>query len=676
MAKATISSNLGDGLYSITLDVDRRRSDKYAATLEASLAEVEEKIVSAESGVESKTVTVEEASATLQTLIAAAPDPDEAQKAAIVSARKALTSAENALIAARSELSRLRLRRVSIDKSLQDIPPGDPQTIEAWCADYSLDLSGDVGTVETVRLLSSPIIRPGGIDSIGAAWDAGRDGQAQITKAATPASAFYNYAMAPGADKWRPRYRVGVITDLEGDTAWVNLDDETSTHQNFDVNVLTDVEATVRYMSCNGEAFRVSDRVVVAFDGSWETPVVIGFESAPRPCALIYLAWSVPGEGTYIAKFDRINDGEPVYESSVLVAGHEADAIRFTYANGGDEGWYLHQNIALSGDDYLLATSLRHVPLSGPWEYTATISGTSGGAPVSTTFDGRDIAAMFLTPSGFDVADIDWTISGMPGSKTIIIVRQVLSGADGEIGDDEVRYYGQDNVLYATVSPNGDVLNYGGLGAHSYEVTYYKDVDRYLAGDLISSRDSAQLVNTVDVSPVYYDGTLGKDIFGCMFLRGGLSWKEYTIRLFDCSHENDPGTAGDLDEELYKTDNISSTSYYTTVLDAIAFDQGICFFATSNFSASTLNLIVCTLYKWDYKSSSAQPFAGWSYTYPDNQSVTSMSVVGGTVYVTRNTQAGVKKLLVFKKTLGSYAIANQCDLFSGHGPDIIVKRTL
>jgi hypothetical protein len=45
---------------------------------------------------------------------------------------------------------------------------------------------------------------------------------------------------------------------------------------------------TFDYMDCDSLAFSIGDRVVVQFSGqNWEAPVIIGFESHPKPCTIL-----------------------------------------------------------------------------------------------------------------------------------------------------------------------------------------------------------------------------------------------------------------------------------------------------------------------------------------------------------------------------------------------------
>lgn len=191
------------------------------------------------------------------------------------SLRAFLDVQELKVIALEKEIERLQ---AAIDRA--------ERTQEAWCADLTEDLAADteVGTIEINGEADTIIIHPG-YDGA-AVYDQDRDGQLQPPELSTAAQAFYNYAMLPGWQKWKPTYRVGTITALDGDTCTVALDAALSNAQSLDINqaeTLTDVP--IEYMTCDGAAFEEGDRVVVKFEeGDWEQPKVIGFESEPQPC--------------------------------------------------------------------------------------------------------------------------------------------------------------------------------------------------------------------------------------------------------------------------------------------------------------------------------------------------------------------------------------------------------
>ena len=197
-----------------------------------------------------------------------------------------------------SRINLLKLRKAALQKKkeqLEALKLEDPE-ITAWCADYTsaLQIGGDVGTIEVIRERGKGVnIEPGWMDN--AVYNPIRDGQIEPSIASTPAGLFYNLAMAPGSQKWRPTYRYGTITAINGNLCNVTLDQmktgyyykiENTDEPWLQVNqatALTDVP--IEYMDCHGSAFGVDDRVIVKFTNyDWSLPKVIGFESEPVPC--------------------------------------------------------------------------------------------------------------------------------------------------------------------------------------------------------------------------------------------------------------------------------------------------------------------------------------------------------------------------------------------------------
>ena len=172
---------------------------------------------------------------------------------------------------------------------------GSNETVQAWCADLTEDLSGEVGVIEIAGDIDKGVnVQPGHEGN--AVYDETRDGKMSLvpqTKESQPASGVYwNWAMRAGWQKWRPNYRYGTITaiDAEADTCDVTLDECLSTDtpdgESMDLNQigsLSDVD--IEYMSCNAGAFAVGDEVVVKFEGfDWASPKVIGFKEEPKRC--------------------------------------------------------------------------------------------------------------------------------------------------------------------------------------------------------------------------------------------------------------------------------------------------------------------------------------------------------------------------------------------------------
>lgn len=184
--------------------------------------------------------------------------------------------------------------------------PGDP-VISAWCADLTENISGVVGLIEVSGERGIVQIQPGYENN--AIYNSVRDGQLQHAVAGTPAQTFYNLAMLPAWQKWKPFYRHGIISNINynNNTCDVILYNATSSQQNLNINQeakLTDV--TISYMSCNASAFENGDHVLVKFENqNCANPVVVGFKENPVACG-------------FQIKLNR-GDGELITQASGLI---------------------------------------------------------------------------------------------------------------------------------------------------------------------------------------------------------------------------------------------------------------------------------------------------------------------------------------------------------------------
>ena len=236
MGKGTIIAHLGAGQYTVTVNRERARVTAAIAALTARIAKLDTRLAGMAAGKEKSWVSL--------------------QKAALET-------------------------RLSL---LQD-HTNDP-TVTAWCADLTTDLSGVVGTLEIPGERGTVQVRPGYMGA--ATYSATRDGQLQEAIASTPAGVFYNWALLPGWQKWKPTVRWGVLSDLDIDhhTCTVTLDAAVSSAQGLDINQSTVLSSVpIEYMDCNGAAFSNGDNVLVEFNNQdFNDPVVIGFKDNPAPC--------------------------------------------------------------------------------------------------------------------------------------------------------------------------------------------------------------------------------------------------------------------------------------------------------------------------------------------------------------------------------------------------------
>lgn len=287
MGKGTIQSHIGEGKYSVKLLLHRERVDQRIQELTDAINQVDlVELAAAETALTDAQAALDQAIADQDAAIATR-DLEKMAAAAKTVAEKAAERDK-----AKVERDRIKLRLASLKKEktyLEANTPVDP-VVEAWCADLTEDLTGEVATVEIPgeRNGVPALIRPGDTSAHpdGAAYDGTRDGQLQPSIAGTPAAVFYNWALLPGWQRWKPTYRIGTIVSLSGDTCALTLDAANSSAQSLTVNQVESlINVPITYMTCNGGAFQIGDRVVVEFENqSWDNPRVIGFESNPRAC--------------------------------------------------------------------------------------------------------------------------------------------------------------------------------------------------------------------------------------------------------------------------------------------------------------------------------------------------------------------------------------------------------
>ena len=167
----------------------------------------------------------------------------------------------------------------------------------AWCADLTEDAAGEVATIEVPGESALILIAPQAPAPVAA------DGVLTAREIQSPAQVYWNAAVLPGWQKFKPTHRWGTITALDtyADTATVALAAAVSSAQALDVNqaeVLTGIP--VVYMECHASVFNVGDNVIVGFTGQdWAQPKVIGFLDHPRACGGPSL-YCIPADGTNI----------------------------------------------------------------------------------------------------------------------------------------------------------------------------------------------------------------------------------------------------------------------------------------------------------------------------------------------------------------------------------------
>jgi hypothetical protein len=293
MGQGTITGGGEKGLYTITQDFGTVRRDSIVAaytgrmaSLEAQLPGLEEKVAETEPEIEAARAAED---AAIQFYIAAIlveapPQIMDQAKDALTKARRRVLNAEAAKLAAQTPVEGVKADIKALQLQVDSLMAGTIQkTQSAWCVDLTEDApAGPVATIEVPGEPAKVLLCPGCRQANPS------DGALLARHVMTPSQAFFNAAILPGWQKFKPTYRIGTVTAVNSgdETVDLTLDEATSSAAGLNVNQTSALSAVpVTYMTCNTGAFEEGDRVVVQFEGQdWSSPRVIGFESNPKPC--------------------------------------------------------------------------------------------------------------------------------------------------------------------------------------------------------------------------------------------------------------------------------------------------------------------------------------------------------------------------------------------------------
>lgn len=297
MGIGNITGGGTNGLYSVTMDygvASRTKTVNHAISL---INDLSTKKAAAQTEYETEAAKLAPLQAALNAaieamkvnLIESPTKPDQALIEAVNDAFKAIMPVRSEVELKKKVVDRYGLQLVEMQK-LKAYYEGLvlTETKSLWCVDFTEDGSGQVATIEVPGEPAYQMIVPG------CRAATVNDGRLYAREMMTGPQAFFNAAILPGVQKWKPTYRKGTLVALNKDanTGSVALDDVTSSAlkknsaQYFQVNqsdYLNNVPIT--YMSCHAEIFSVGDRVVVQFEGmDWAAPKIIGFVDHPKPC--------------------------------------------------------------------------------------------------------------------------------------------------------------------------------------------------------------------------------------------------------------------------------------------------------------------------------------------------------------------------------------------------------
>jgi hypothetical protein len=298
MGYAIVNGPGPDGRYTLSLDFGESQRQALIAALNEALARVDEKIPAAQSKVNqaeaakaAQLVKVqqafEELQAAMNNLPPGSPVPDTS---VYTEELKTYRTLEQKLAPFETALKSLERSKKNVQlKIIEYTNLVVTEERQAWCCDFTEN--APIGlALATVDIPGDPnlvLLAPGG-----RFW-AGSDGVEKERALCSPEQAYFNAAIFPGWQKYKPTYRWGTITALDRDTglATVSLPDTRSSANRLPIDqesVLTDVP--FQYMTCGHQAFDVDDNVVIQFTGYlWNVRTIIGFLDNPKPCPLTFV---------------------------------------------------------------------------------------------------------------------------------------------------------------------------------------------------------------------------------------------------------------------------------------------------------------------------------------------------------------------------------------------------
>lgn len=312
MGKATVVSHIGEGRYLVDLDYGKDIVDQRVQQIDTLLTQAEADKLAAEAKIQAAQAQLDAAKEAVNTAIenyraAVEINPESANEiTAMTEAATVVAEVGKSVAIARLELSQIELSITESQKEKAALQTAVVQEQKSlWCADYTENGSGQVATCEVPGEPNIIVVAPG------ARPHSASDGELVARGVMSPEQAYFNAAILPGWQKFKPTYRTGTISNIneDADTCTVSLESIASSAQALSVNqssVLAGVP--VQYMTCNAKAFKNGERVIVEFTGQdWGNPKVIGFADGPKRCP--YTLTYIPGTGLSLIGDEMQPDG-------------------------------------------------------------------------------------------------------------------------------------------------------------------------------------------------------------------------------------------------------------------------------------------------------------------------------------------------------------------------------
>ncbi|MEW6505524.1 MAG: hypothetical protein AB1457_16320 [Chloroflexota bacterium] len=270
MSKGRIISALGGCKYRVAIVRDMRKINERIARLTESIAKCEEALEKLDEEL-------------WKAYLAAQSEQERRRIANDFGQRK--EAAEITLVAMRQE-------KTNLQKKEQETQ------VDLYCADYTADLTGEVGIIELFGdPLNGQVIQPGYMNM--AAYDPKRDGIFRHVISIEPKLWFVAFSLGAAWQRWRHKFRGAKILDVQGDKARIEVE---KVQDNWLKGMWLSSglvlgggiydSVPIRYMDCNGEVFRPNDRVVIRVEKDVPKEV-IGFIDGPRECPSKLIVYAV-----------------------------------------------------------------------------------------------------------------------------------------------------------------------------------------------------------------------------------------------------------------------------------------------------------------------------------------------------------------------------------------------
>lgn len=537
MGKATILNNLGSGKYLVRLDLDTTAAQATRQIIFERINIVEtETIPALEADRAQAQIDFLAAQSELDVVIQRFSD-DEITIEELSSAHQIFRlGAEIRRIQADVIFNQTQLELASLNEELKKLDAlVDSIVSEAWCADYTENLEGEVGTIDieselfennTVQISGSEIVggqknlkpvilRPGFFGD--AKFNANRDGQFSPINAGSASAAFYNAALLPGLQKWYPGSRVAMVDKVSDETLDVTLNDAHSNYQNININQQTTFEdVEVKYMSCGSSVFSVGDTVVVEFmSRNIANPVVIGFVDNPKLCTAGFVAIPVSdsapgGWGQPFADDGGVAINAPLgtvggSHNQVIFRANPSAVSRDQNVSFGRQAWAVKNQ-----GDTLLTTDTSRIYRRGAQYARLPVGETLRGAAltpsrkyiiavtarVSSLTVWRKINKLDLSRSIFDAITAP---EGWHQVDTLSLLQDQMNwGADWQINQSCSRATSQQSFTHPTLRPDF-VFNLGPEG-DNFQLTANSFVGTFFSESVDLVFNGIDSLNTSDVS--------------------------------------------------------------------------------------------------------------------------------------------------------------------------------